>query len=355
MEKGIYEVLEKIEKEGYEAYLVGGFPRDLFLGKRTTDYDICTSATPSTLKNIFSSIVSENFGSLKINYKGIIFEITTFRLENGYVSTRTPIVSFTTSLEDDLQRRDFVINSLCLNKNGEYIDYLGAREDIHQKVIRAIGNPNQKLKEDPLRILRAIRFATTLNFQIESSLSTAILENSDLVSNLSYYRKKEELEKILQSPNCLYGIELLKKYGFDSLLECDFSNIVFVPNLESMWAQLKVSNNYPFTKVEKKKIETIQNLLLQRDIKNIDLYHYGLDLCSYVVQIKGKSGENLLLKYQSLPIHDRKEIKIDIPQIQEITQEPISYVYSLLENQILECGLENDNLALTSFLKEYFK
>ncbi len=355
MKKIIYEILETIEQNGHQAYLIGGYPRDLYLGRVTDDFDICTSATPENLKKIFSDILEENYGSLKIRYKNIIFEITTFRLEHAYTSIRTPIISFATSLKEDLVRRDFIINTLCIDSKGNYIDILGAKEDLNQKIIKSVGNPFQKMKEDPLRILRAIRFATILNFEIEENLKEAILENNDLVSNLSYYRKREELDKILHSENCNYGFQLLKDFHLENILECQFKEVISVPKLEVMWAQITFSPNYPFTKKERKEIDTIRHFLSKGTIDDLDLYYYGNLYFSFIAPVLKIDFTELNKRYQSLPIHSTKEIAIDVPAIQKIVKRPVSSVISLLEKKILVGELKNDEKEIIKFLGEYFR
>lgn len=352
----IYEVLSKIEKSGHEAYLIGGYPRDFYLGKKTEDYDICTSAKPTLLKTLFKDILQENFGSLKISYNGSLFEITTFRVEKGYTSVRTPNIFYTDSLEEDLSRRDFTINTLCMNKEGEYIDYLDARKDIDRKIIRAVGNPFQKMKEDPLRILRAIRFATILHFTIERELKEAIIANKEYVKNLSYQKKKEEIDKILLSENCLNGISLLKEYGLDVVLECRFpSTIVKSSSKEAMWAQIDYSSQYPFTKHEKKWISQIREIKSLKKICNFDLYEKGLEIYRLAAQLIGVTEEEILVRYTNLPIHNRKDIDISISDIETESQEKPSVVYSILEKKILNGELSNEKKEILNYLRSYFK
>lgn len=254
MKNEIVEVLSKIEELGYKAYIVGGYPRDFYIGKDSDDYDICTDAKPEIIIGLFDAIAPEKHGSVKIKYKGITFDITTFRLESEYLDVRTPITAYTTSLEEDLYRRDFTINAICMNKEGEYIDLLGGLEDIDSKLIRCIGDPGMKLADDPLRILRAIRFATVLDFSIEEELEKALLTEGINVAKLSYFRKKEELDRIFNSENIVKGIELIRKYNLEEYLEINFDGVKVIPSANQMWYQLKYPSNYPFTKNEKKNI-----------------------------------------------------------------------------------------------------
>jgi len=249
------EVLTIIENLGYKAYLIGGYPRDFYIGKPTDDYDICTNATPDIIENSFEVSSPEKHGSIKIKYKDISFDITTFRIESDYQDVRTPVTTYTESLIDDIQRRDFTINSICIDKHGEYIDLLGGLKDIDSRIIKCIGDPSAKLAEDPLRILRAIRFATVLDFSIDEDLERGIMMEGSGVSKLSYYRRKEELDRIFASNHVAKGIELIKKYHLGQYLELNFDGVVPIPSAIEMWGQLDYPDQYPFTRTEKKKME----------------------------------------------------------------------------------------------------
>ena len=167
----ILDVLKEFENAGYEAYFVGGYPRDLYMGLSTIDYDITTSATPKEIKEIFNEVTSDNYGCVNFIYKNNKFQATTYRKELKYKDNRKPIeIEYINDLKIDLMRRDFTINTSCLDSNGNLLDYLNGKEDIDNKIIKVVGNTNKKLQEDALRILRAIRFATTLNFELSKEL-----------------------------------------------------------------------------------------------------------------------------------------------------------------------------------------
>lgn len=219
MYKEAINILLKINEQ-YEAYIIGGYPRDLYLGNTNKDIDITTSATIEELKELFKGyeIIERGFGSIILIYNNHEFEITTFRKEFGYTKNRFPKkIEFINSLEEDLKRRDFIMNTLCINHKGEFIDLLNAKDDIDNKIIRCIGNPDDKISEDVLRSLRAIRFATILNFKIDDELKKSIKKYNYLIKNLSSKRKEEELNKIL-SNNKEYGIKLLKELEIDKYL-----------------------------------------------------------------------------------------------------------------------------------------
>jgi len=235
-------LLKLIEDKGFKAYIVGGFVRDKYMNKKSSDVDICTNATPKDLKLIFKDVklAKEQYGSVTVIYNKIRFEITTFRQEKKYLDNRHPTkIKYIDNLLDDLKRRDFTINSICIDSNENIIDLLNGIEDIKDKKIKMIGNPKIKLKEDSLRILRAIRFATILNFELDSNLKKYIKKYSHSLKKLSYNRKKDELDKIFTSQNVEYGIKLIIELGLDKSLELNnLSKIKITTSHLGMWAQL---------------------------------------------------------------------------------------------------------------------
>lgn len=212
-------ILNKIEENGYKAYIVGGYPRDKYLNIDSTDIDICTNAHVSDLVNIFDNVDTKykNYGNCNIYMNNYKFEVTTFRKEK-YLKNRNDLdIEFIDSLEEDLKRRDFTINTLCIDKDGNYVDILNAIDDLDNKLIRLIGN-NSRLKDDPLRILRAIRFSEKLNFKIDDKLLQGINKYGPLIKNISNNKLKEELNKI-------NNINILKKYNLDNYIEKDIKII----------------------------------------------------------------------------------------------------------------------------------
>ena len=259
------DLLKKITEEGYQAYLVGGYPRDLYMNRTSIDYDICTSATPKELKEIFkdSILKTEQYGSVTLIYQNLRFEITTFRRDIKYLNNRKPVeIEYIDSLEEDLKRRDFTMNTMCIDHNGVLIDLMNGKQDIDSKIIKTVGDADLKIEEDSLRILRAIRFATVLDFNLDEDLKKAIIKHKSLLKNLSYYRKKEELDKIFSSTNNIKGINLIKE--LDLSHELELSNIdTLVPTtyLIGIWSQLDVLDKYTFNNAEKESIIKINELI----------------------------------------------------------------------------------------------
>ena len=166
-------ILKELTSKSYKAYIVGGFVRDYLLGIESNDIDITTNATPKEIKEIFNDncLPNDDYGSVVVLKNGVHFEITTFRKEFDYVDNRRPLeVKYVNDLYTDLLRRDFVINTLCMDDNGKIIDYLGGQIDLEKRIIRCVGDSYVKFSEDSLRILRAIRFATILDFELSSDI-----------------------------------------------------------------------------------------------------------------------------------------------------------------------------------------
>ena len=183
------EIINKLYDHGFIAYIVGGFVRDTLIGRETFDVDICTNALPKDLFTIFNAD-SNNYGGVRLQVGSYNVDITTFREDKNYINRHPSEVVYIDSLEEDLKRRDFTINSICMDKNGTVIDLLNGVEDLNNRTIKMIGNIQTKLTEDPLRILRAVRFATVLDFDIDSELLLGLKSNYKLVSTLSKTRIK---------------------------------------------------------------------------------------------------------------------------------------------------------------------
>lgn len=200
--KSLQTILKKLHKNGFEAFVVGGAVRDMIMGKIPSDFDIATSALPSDLIGVFKEekVIETGLkhGTLTVISGGESFEITSFRRDGEYKDLRHPeSVSFGVSLKEDLSRRDFTINAMAMNENGDIIDPFFGVKDIENKIIRAVGNPNKRFSEDALRILRGIRFSATLGFSLEEETAAAMLHNKELLKNISRERKTEEFIKTL--------------------------------------------------------------------------------------------------------------------------------------------------------------
>ena len=207
------DIFNEFTQEGFEIYLVGGAVRDLLLNKKEIkDLDFTTNATPQQIQMLYpKSFYDNNFGTVRIPSKKRLLEITTYRSEKGYSDFRHPDkITWGKTLEEDLKRRDFTINAIALGPL-KLIDLFDGQKDLKNRLIRCVGNPDKRFGEDALRILRAIRFATKLEFKIEPGTSIALRKNASLLANISGERIREELFKILLDKNVDRGFQLMKK------------------------------------------------------------------------------------------------------------------------------------------------
>ncbi len=197
-------IIHTLQEHGFEAYAVGGCVRDSILGRVPDDWDITTSATPLETKSLFTKTFDTGIehGTITVLIDKDAFEVTTYRVDGKYEDSRHPSeVTFTRSLSEDLLRRDFTINAMAYNEKEGLVDIFGGMQDLKNQTIRCVGNAKARFGEDALRILRAVRFAAQLGFQIESSTQEAIAELAPTLANISAERIQVELIKMLVSPN----------------------------------------------------------------------------------------------------------------------------------------------------------
>lgn len=355
-------LLGEISDKGYQAYIVGGFVRDYILGIDSNDIDINTNATPQEVKEIFkdSCLPNEDYGSVTVIKKGIRFEITTFRKEMAYIDNRRPTeIQYIDDLYQDLLRRDFTINTLCMNKDGEIIDFLGGRSDIDNKIVRTVGKAKIRFEEDSLRILRAVRFATILGFKLDSETRDAIVSTRELLRNLSYYRKKEELDKIFASSKASGGINLLLDLGLDKYLDLDkLCDVTSTNSLIGVWSVLNVTDKYPFNSNERELIKTINECISLKNTDAMTLYKYGLYANSVAAEIKGTNIKKVTEAYNNLVIQSKKDLNITSQDIMSLlNRKPGSYIkdiYSDIEREVLYKRLDNTKENISKYILDNY-
>lgn len=212
LDKDVVEILNKFQKNNFKAYIVGGAVRDYLLGYDINDYDIATDAKPEEVTSIFDKVIPTGikYGTVTLVYNNKNYEITTFRKDLGYINNRKPDkVVYSEDIDEDIKRRDFTINSLYCDSKGRIRDKYSGVKDIKSKIIRTIGNPDERFKEDALRMIRAVRFMATLGFKIEEKTKNSIVKNHQLIENVSAERIKTEFDRILLSNNAGEGIRTL--------------------------------------------------------------------------------------------------------------------------------------------------
>ena len=352
MDKIIKNVLNELDRHGFESFLVGGYVRDTLLGIKTFDVDICTSALPKDIHAIFS-ICSNNYGGANLKIDNLNIDITTFREDGTYTNRHPEEVKYITDLKTDLKRRDFTINAICMDKNDKVIDLLDGVDDLNNRVIKMIGNPDDRLKEDPLRILRAIRFATVLDFAIDEKLMLSLKENSSLVSTLSGVRIKEELDKILSSPNFKKGLKLLDDLGISKLIGLSYGDVFYTNDLMGMYAQVKVAK-IPFTNNEKSNIIRITEVVKKSVVNYETLFNYGLYINTVAGRILNIDIKKINQMYKKMPIKDRSDIAISGDEIIDILKikpgKIVSEIYSELITEILSGRLKNKKGDIKKYL-----
>ena len=323
MDKSIIKILSLIEDNGFEAYVVGGYVRDFLLSKDTKDIDICTNARVVDLVEIFKEYnpSSNNYGAVKLTYDDFKFDITTYREDVKY----------------DGDRRNLEVR---------YID---------NKIIKCVGDVNKKLMEDPLRILRAIRFATVLDFKIDKELYDAINDKKELVDELSTQRMKEELTKILVSKKAIKGLDYLKRLKLTTYMGIDYDKVKKVSDICGMYSQIKFTKEYPFTNEEKDNIDKINELVKKGTIDKYSLIEYGLYICSVAGDILGYKKKDIIKMDKELPIKSKKDIAITGHDICEILgcepSKEIGLVYNELFVQIVEGFIRNEELEIKNYIK----
>lgn len=209
-------IIEAIEEAGFEAYFVGGSVRDLLLNRDIHDVDIASSATPEEIKGIFPHTVDVGIvhGTVIVLYEGNSYEVTTFRTESQYEDFRRPSeVTFIRSLEEDLRRRDFTMNAIAMNKDGNLVDPFEGHRAIRDKMIKTVGSAEERFHEDALRMMRAVRFVSQLSFNIEKPTMMALIQHSHLLRNISVERITAEFEKLLMGSEYRNALKILVDTG----------------------------------------------------------------------------------------------------------------------------------------------
>ena len=371
-------IIDKIYECGYEAYIVGGCVRDSIIGIEPNDFDITTSAKPNEIKEIFKNDKCLDsgikHGTISIILDKDIFEITTYRIEGEYKDHRRPEnVEYTHLLKEDLKRRDFTINSMAYNEKNNLVDLFGGISDIKHKIIKTVGNPNERFREDGLRMIRAIRFSSKLNFKIEDNTLNAIYENASIIKNISIERITDEFSKIILSDypnNIIYlfetkllnhlnisnednekRLEILKsKLDILSYIEKDLVKKLVALEYLIIESQLNCKRIYSalrFSNKINKNIEILLNLMTTVDISEIDkikvkkiLNNVGIDLFKDYVDIISK------IKQDGISKDNIKRINSILAEIEENDE---CYTIKKLDingKDIIDLGYKNEQVGL---------
>lgn len=371
--KGVIDILKIFNKNGYEAYFVGGCVRDYLLGEEFSDIDITTNALPEEVKKIFRKSIDTGIqhGTVTILVNGEGYEVTTFRTEDEYINHRSPEkVEFVSNLREDLDRRDFTINAMALDSNGILFDYHNGEKDLSSGVIRTVNNPNERFYEDALRMLRAFRFSSKLGFEIEYDTLEAIKKNAELIKFVSIERIVNEFKKLLSGKGNLRSLELL----LDSKLN---TYIPFLEEIETIQDFSKYSfcqSLYILAKINDISVDTLKTLKLSnKEIKLIKEYdkikedfinNVPIELILYKHNLEDVVFVSEYFSYKNrrdienckLTINSFDEVDITSQEIiSTIGEKPgpwIKSVVSELEHEILLNRLDNNRKDILDFLSK---
>ena len=383
-------VIEAIERAGYEAYFVGGSVRDALLHLDISDVDIASSAMPEEIQRIFPITfdVGIQHGTVMVLHERETYEITTFRTESKYEKFRRPEkVEYVRSLQDDLKRRDFTINAIAIDRHGNIKDFFSGQEDLANKLIRAVGNPEERFREDALRMMRAARFVSQLDFEIEQATKEAIVEYHPLLSKIAVERVREEWNKLLIGRNRKGGIKFFvetrlfqmcpglqnrEKALIDlALFPLQFKGTTIAWTVLIHFLDLKDEAIEPFLrqwKCSRKEIMDIRvgvQALKKRLQQFWDyplLFETGIEIALEIEAIIEGFGlpnqsENLIELNVSMPIHTLKDLALDGKELLSLLGIQrggpfVGEIFEELKTLVLANRLENTPFALRDFISK---
>ncbi len=379
-------IIETLQQQGFEAYVVGGAVRDIVLGKPATDIDIATSALPEEIKSTFPRSIDVGIahGTIVVLMDECAIEVTTFRTDGKYVDHRRPThVTFVRSLEEDMKRRDFTMNAMAQTRDEEIIDLFGGKVDIQNGIIRTVGDPNHRFAEDALRMLRAIRFSAQLNFQLEEKTSEAITNNAISIQNISVERITNELEKIWLSAFPINALKEIEKTKIGQWLpgslnwspemweqfddnKATVHGWAFLSLLQNKDKQEKIPRLYRLSNLQKIEIQQIVkavHIRKQRFFSTVDLYQFSeqtLVTAEKFVKIlfptiETTDSTTIVENKKALPIQSIKELSITGNDLMNWLDKPGGPWLKEMINEIVQAILHKEINNHPEQIKEWIK
>ncbi|SER12737.1 tRNA nucleotidyltransferase (CCA-adding enzyme) [Gracilibacillus ureilyticus] len=375
-------------KQQYEAYIIGGAVRDHLLGRHISDIDIATSARPEEVMNLFEKVIPTGIkhGTVLVQYEDESYEVTTFRQESDYEDYRHPNqVQYVMDIKEDLARRDFTFNAIAMDVNFSIIDPFDGTTDIQKQIIRTVGNANERFSEDPLRMMRAIRFNSQLGFSIEKKTMEAIKRNASLLSHISMERIADEWKKLLSGKFFSKCIDILFYTGLYNYLPVIAENRTIqekikqlkepLPTFSVMIAYLTISqpevsvsewtNSWKLSNMTKR--ESIQLMeainTWKNGEKNWAIYNLPKDLLNQFVLLynllyKSAVSEKEIYEMKAaLPISNRSQLAFKGNHVLEIFPErtPGNWIKDLLtevEKSVINGQLKNDRKMISEWVMD---
>lgn len=381
-------VLRTLEDAGFEAYFVGGSVRDVLLHRHVHDVDITTSAYPEEVKELFDKSIDTGIkhGTVTVLYGGESYEITTFRTESGYQDFRRPDhVTFVQNLDEDLKRRDFTINALAMDMHGDIVDLFNGIEDLKNHIIRAVGNPEKRFHEDALRMMRAVRFMSQLEFKLEEKTEQAIKDNHELLKKISVERIREEFVKMGLGPFSRQAFQIFLDTqlsedvpdfaGKKNLLQV-YPQLKFSPTVEtSLWAVIIILLKVPNENIGKfmrdwknsnamtEKVEQIIkmfDLIADHVPTDYELFEAGEDIIINTIDVadvlgQPVSSEALVDRYLALPIKTPSELAVDGRFLIKRGMRPgaqLGRTLNQIRKKVVACEIENSEEAIEQYLDD---
>lgn len=381
-------VLRTLEDAGFEAYFVGGSVRDVLLHRHVHDVDITTSAYPEEVKELFDKSIDTGIkhGTVTVLYGGESYEITTFRTESGYQDFRRPDhVTFVQNLDEDLKRRDFTINALAMDMHGDIVDLFNGIEDLKNHIIRAVGNPEKRFHEDALRMMRAVRFMSQLEFKLEEKTEQAIKDNHELLKKISVERIREEFVKMGLGPFSRQAFQIFLDTqlsedvpdfaGKKDLLQV-YPQLKFSPTMEtSLWAVIIILLKVPNENIGKfmrdwknsnamtEKVEQIIkmfDLIADHVPTDYELFEAGEDIIINTIDVadilgQPVSSEALVDRYLALPIKTPSELAVDGRFLIKRGMRPgaqLGRTLNQIRKKVVAGEIENSEEAIEQYLDD---
>lgn len=353
------EILNTLNANGYEAYFVGGVVRDYIRKAPIRDIDITTNALPNQIAKIFTNVTMEGevYYSCRIHVHSYTYEVTTFRKDISYVDHRHPITIPVCSLKEDLARRDFTMNAIAMDKNLTIYDEFHGTEDIQNQIIRCVGNPRVRFEEDGLRVLRALDFASRWKYTLDKAIVESFCK--DYLSVIKEEYIIEMIQKIAQNPYDI-GLKMIVEYNI--LRSFPFYQVVVEEALETKYTKHMYSLFYVLhhflptnIKISKKEISLAKNMAfwILHHFDSIALYYGDMGCLEEAIELnnilykENLCKDDILKRYEALPIHSTKDIHFDWKEIQKNR----SKITKKLETAILLFQVKNEEAALKKYLE----
>lgn len=346
------EIMEKLKENGFESFIVGGYVRDYILGLTNFDIDICTSAKIEDIERIFNGrgVSNREYYSYHIEDDPYNYDITSYREELEYKKNKPVRIKPAKTFRQDLLRRDFTINTLAIDINGKLVDRLYSKKDLDNKLIKVVGKTNKKFEEDKTRIMRAIRFYSTLEFDLDIEIKSFLKEKAHLLNDIPKEYKRKEIDKIFDSKAHNRFFALVKAYNLEKYLNIKV-NYNVKDSYDKYGIYSQIETDLPFSKKERKIINEIKDIIDKQVFKISDIYKYDDIVVNNISWILNLDKEINAVKELN-ELNSIIEIDISIEDLLKyINVKDIKKVYKDIERKIMIGELINEKSYIIDYLE----